>query len=246
MSFINSIKAALFPVKTQEPSMAYDLWADAYDNQPGNLMLDLDEGIFSELMEGANAANKVIADIGCGTGRHWDKIVARKPARLIGYDVSAGMLDRLKQKFPQAETFLLENNSLVVLPDYSCDMIISTLTVAHIKHIKEAFNEWNRVLKPGSEIIFTDYHPVALTKGGKRTFKYEGKTIAVRNYIHPLEEIRILTKQLGWIELRFIEKVIGDSVKRYYEAQDAVALFDAFRNTPIIYGIHLKKADDTA
>jgi hypothetical protein len=29
-----------------EAGAAYDIWAENYDNQPGNLMLDLDEVIF--------------------------------------------------------------------------------------------------------------------------------------------------------------------------------------------------------
>jgi hypothetical protein len=48
------------------------------------------------------------------------------------------------------------------------------------------------------------------------------------------------------MEMRFAERIIDDSVKEYYETQNALPLFEAFRNIPIIYGIHLKKADGTA
>lgn len=246
MSIASRIKSFLFQQREKDPGTAYDLWAAAYDNQPGNLMLDLDEGVFSELLHQTTISGKTVADIGCGTGRHWSKIFSKQPARLTGYDVSAGMLAKLKEKYPAAETFLLRNELQPELATASCDLVISTLAIAHIGKLETALREWNRVLKHGGEIIITDYHPEALTKGGKRTFKLDGKLIAVKNYIHPIEQLRVLTRQLGWTELRFTERVIDDSVKGYYERQNASSLFESFRDIPIIYGIHLKKADDPA
>lgn len=246
MSIASRFKSFLFQQREKDPGAAYDLWAAAYDNQPGNLMMDLDEGVFSELLHQTAISGKSVADIGCGTGRHWSKLFAQQPARLTGYDVSAGMLAKLKEKYPQAVTFLLKDELLPELATASCDLVISTLAIAHIGKLETALREWNRVLKPGGEIIITDYHPEALAKGGKRTFKLNGKLIAVKNYIHPIGQLRVLTRQLGWTELRFTERVIDDSVKGYYERQNALSLFESFRDIPIIYGIHLKKADDPA
>jgi ubiquinone/menaquinone biosynthesis C-methylase UbiE len=246
MSIRSNIKKLFFPQKEADPQAGYDLWSGTYDNQPENLMLALDEDVFSALLKETVLTGKTIVDVGCGTGRHWKKILAQHPGRLIGYDVSTGMLEKLKEKFPTAEIFLAKGYSLADLENHSCDIVLSTLTVAHIEKIEEAFNEWNRVLKPGGEIILTDYHPETLAKGGKRTFSYNGKVMALKNYIHPTDTIRQLAKQLSFREMRFIEKRIDDAVKVFYEKQNAIPLFEQFKGTPIIYGIHLKKADDTA
>lgn len=240
------IKKILFSPKETDPAKAYDIWATGYDNQPGNLMLDLDEAVFSGLLADIDITGKTVADIGCGTGRHWEKLLSHNPRHLVGYDVSAGMLNKLQKKFPAAETHLLENDQLKASAALSLDLVISTLTVAHIQHLGDALKEWNRALRPGGNIIITDYHPSALAKGGKRTFKHEGKIWAVKNYIHPVERIRQLAKQLGWREIRFTERVIDDSVKGYYERQNALSLFEEYADIPIIYGIHLTKADDPA
>ena len=236
----------LSPGKETRPDAAYDLWAAAYDHQPGNLMLDLDEIIFANFLQELDLGARTIADVGCGTGRHWGKMIAAKPAHLIGFDVSAGMLDKLKEKFPSAETYLLANDRLPQLSDKSCDIVISTLAVAHIPEIKGALKEWDRVIKPGGDIIITDYHPDLLAKGAKRTFKHEGKLISVKNYVHPVEAIRETARQLGWKELRFTERVIDESIKSHYEQQNALPVFEKYKGIPIIYGIHLKKADDPA
>jgi ubiquinone/menaquinone biosynthesis C-methylase UbiE len=227
--------------KDTDPATAYDLWAAAYDNQPGNLMLDLDEGVFSGLLDTISIPGKTIVDVGCGTGRHWRKILAGLPQRLIGYDVSPGMLAKLRDKIPGAETHLLQKEKMPEMPDHSCDAIVSTLTVAHIPFIETALKEWHRILRNNADIIITDYHPEALAKGGKRTFRHEGKTVAVKNHVHAIGRLRAIAWQLGWKEIQFTERVIDDSVKGYYERQNALHLFEDFKDIPIIYGMHLKR-----
>ncbi len=229
--------------KESEPAAAYDIWAESYDHQPDNLMLALDEALCTDLLRPVTVTGKVIADIGCGTGRHWKKIFDREPARLMGYDVSAGMLAILRQKYPASETYLLTGSALPELPDASCDLILSTLTVAHIPDLEAVLREWYRVLRPGGDMIITDYHPEALAKGGQRTFREGEKVIAVRNHVYPIRQIRALTSRLGLQEQLVVEKVIDETMKPYYEKQQAVAVFERFRGVRIIYGIHLKKPD---
>lgn len=232
-----------FRSKDTEPEMAYNLWAPSYDSQPDNLMLALDEEVFSGLLNHINIKNKIIADVGCGTGRHWGKILDNEPKKLFGFDVSEEMLKILKQKYPLAETHLIINNKLQQLKNESCDCIISTLTIAHIQNAEEAITEWNRVLKPGGQMIITDYHPLALEKGGKRTFRHNDQTVAVKNYVHTLENLKSIARQLDLEVLRLMEKSIDESAKPYYEKQNALPVFEIWKGVPIIYGMYLMKPD---
>ena len=245
MPILRKIKDTLLPTrrKEEEPAAAYDIWALSYDHQPDNLMLALDEGICTDLFSRVAPGGRVVADIGCGTGRHWSKIFAYRPARLVGYDVSSGMLDILKKKYPQAETYLLQGGLLSQLAPGSVDVLVSTLTIAHIPDIVAALKEWNRVLKPGGDLIITDYHPEALAKGGQRTFRAGETVIAIRNYVYPIKKIRAVTGKLGLREISVIEKRVDETMKPYYEKQQALATYQRFQGVPIIYGIHLKKSD---
>ena len=229
--------------KTENPHVAYNLWAADYDSQPDNMMLAWDEEIFSNLINNLDLRNKIIADIGCGTGRHWNKIFDLHPKRLIGFDVSEGMLKMLKQKFPMAETHHLKNDQLKELENESCDIIFSTLTIAHIENAEKALQEWNRILRSGGEIIITDFHPTALAKGAKRTFYHNGKTIAVKNYVHSIDKLKAIARQLHWEVLRLIEKSIEESARPFYEKQNALQVYESWKGMPIIYGIHLKKSN---
>jgi ubiquinone/menaquinone biosynthesis C-methylase UbiE len=137
----------------------------------------------------------------------------------------------------------LKSDELKELENQSCDIIFSTLTIAHIENAEKALQEWNRVLKSGGEIIITDYHPTALAKGGKRTFNHNGKTIAVKNYVHSIDKLKDIARQLHLEVFRFIEKSIDESARPFYEKQNALNVYESWKGTPIIYGIHLKKSN---
>ena len=245
MNMLTTIKNLLqkqAAVQTEKSATdAYDIWSASYDDQPGNLMLHLDEIIFTDLINNIDLKYKRIADIGCGTGRHWQKLYSGKPKLVMGFDVSAGMLNQLQQKFPDAITHQITDNLLSIVADASVDCVISTLTIAHIKNIDEAIAAWARILTDEGELIITDFHPATLARGGKRSFNHNGKTLSVMNYVHSLEEVKRVFNKNGFTVFRQEERYVNEEVKPYYEAQNALAVYDRFKNMPIIYGLHLKK-----
>ena len=225
----------------QEATEAYDTWCLSYDNQPGNLMLDLDELIFDEIIKDIDLQNKVVADIGCGTGRHWQKLYDGKPAAVLGFDVSSGMLNQLIQKFPTASIQLTTDNLLKSVTDSFVDCLITTLTIAHIKNPEEAISSWSRVLKTGADLVITDFHPSMLAQGGKRSFNHKGVSLSVVNHVHPLEKLKKISLQYGLIVVKQLEKEVNEEVRPYYESQNALQVYNRFKGMPIIYGLHLKK-----
>ncbi len=228
-------------IEEKSPVEAYDIWSSSYDVQPGNLMLDLDEIVFCDLIKKVELQDKLIIDIGCGTGRHWQKLYAKQPSALIGYDVSEGMLQQLKTKFFSAITYHATDNFLTEVDTASVDCIVSTLTIAHIQNMPEAIESWIRVLKNGGDLIITDFHPDLLAQGGRRTFKQGNKQVAVVNYAHPVEAIIKTASEHGCKLIDRIEKVIDDSVRSYYMDQNAMHVFNRFKGMSVIYGVHLKK-----
>src|SRR5277367_3714805 len=120
-AFKSLLHNSSFFAQGKDVIVAYDIWSNSYDCQPGNLMLDLDELIFSDLIKDIEIQNRKVADIGCGTGRHWKKLYEKTPAALLGFDVSQGMLHQLIRKFPSAITHLTTNNLLNSIEDSSVD-----------------------------------------------------------------------------------------------------------------------------
>lgn len=235
-----------FPARQKEtpPEAAYDLWAATYDLQPDNLVLALDQDIFSLLLAPLSLRGTKMIDVGCGTGRHWSMLLKQCPASLTGYDVSEEMLRIVKQKYPGHHAERLTGIRLNQ-PDAGCDLLVSTLALAHIPDMPGTLTEWCRVLKPGGDMIITDYHPAALQKGGNRTFQYQGQTVAVQNYIHPIDSVIAQAELLNLSVSHFMERTIDEEVRHWYEKQHALTVYEKFKGTPIVYGLHLKKYDVT-
>jgi ubiquinone/menaquinone biosynthesis C-methylase UbiE len=240
----NYIKRQVLSTTIEDKNVveAYDIWAENYDLQPGNLMLDLDEILFTKLLLGLTIENKTIADIGCGTGRHWAKIFQHNPASLTGFDVSPGMLKKLNDKFPETKTHVITNNHFEDIADDTYDIIMSTLTVAHIEDIEKALQTWCRITKKYGDMIITDFHPNALASGGKRTFRHGNKHIAVQNFVHTTDIIKQILLKNGFAVITHQEIKVDETVKHYYEHQNALHVYEKFKGQSIIYGIHFRRA----
>jgi ubiquinone/menaquinone biosynthesis C-methylase UbiE len=225
----------------KSPEDAYNIWAENYDNEKDNLALHYDNIIMKELISKIQLNDKIIFDYGCGTGRNWPLILAKNPTKVIGCDISNNMLNKLNEKYRNAEVYLSKDLKLSFLPNNTCDIIISTLVIAHIIDIEKMFSEWERVIKNKSDIIITDFHPELLAKGGVRTFKYGREVVTVENYYHSIKTIEEILAHFRFKVLNFIEKNIDENVKHFYEKQNALKIYEKFYNTPFIYGIHLSR-----
>jgi len=239
----NYISQRIFhrPVREKESAEAYDLWSSSYDSQPGNLMLDLDDILFSKLLLNTDLHDKAVADIGCGTGRHWRKIQERGLLSLTGFDVSEGMLRKLREKYPEAAVFRITDDKFEKRHKAAFDVILSTLTIAHVKEIEETLNAWCSLLKPHAEIIITDYHPKMLAFGGKRTFSHNHAQMAVRNYVYHISTMKDILHEHGFRVVTEDEFRIDETVKHYYTNRNALPLYEQFKGFPVIYGIYLKR-----
>ncbi len=225
------------------PSKAYNKWASTYDAQPDNPILFLDNLLFKELLEQTDLQRKSVVDIGCGTGRYWEELSRQNVAGLIGYEASTEMLNKIRQKYPTEKTYLHRDNTLKELNDGSCDVLISTLVIAHIRNLPAEWREWNRVLKNKGEIIITDFHPIALQRGANRSFMHNGQLIYIKNYIHTLDKVRSLAARMNWIEVGFIEYRIDQRVRHFFEKLNVM---DAYRDSYgqlVLYGLHFRKEE---
>lgn len=243
MSLAAKISSGVKSFGQSKPEKAYDMLAEQYDKED-NLLLKLDEEVFNSLLSNISIQNKIVADVGCGTGRYWGSFYAQYPAKLLGFDVSYGMLKELRKKHPSAIVYKTNSlGKLNELDNSACDVLISTLTIGYIKDIETAIAEWCRVLKDNGVILLTDYHPEILRRGGDRTFIYKGNPLPVKNYIHPLEKIRNIAEKLNLQVERIIERPLSDSEKVYYEKKNALHVFERFNGQPLLYGLHLNKGN---
>jgi ubiquinone/menaquinone biosynthesis C-methylase UbiE len=230
----------LVPAGRRDAASAYDLWASTYDTDDDNLLVLLDEELFAGLLRRVDLRGKRVVDVGCGTGRHWGKILAGGPAALVGYDVSPGMLARLRGKHPGATAHQGTAEALAHTAPGGCDLVVSTLALSHVPSAEAAIVEWARVLPEGGEVLFTDMHPAAAAVS-ETTFVHAGRVIAVEKHLHPVAEVEAALARSGFQVLAREERVIDESVRPHYERAGKGVVFQRLRGTPLLYGMHLRK-----
>lgn len=102
--------------------------------------------------------NKVILEIGCGSG-HGTKLIKKYflPQKIEAIDLDPRMII-LARKRVQDQTVSFHVASATKLPfkDNSFDAILEFAIIHHIPNWRDALKELHRVLKPGGEMILED------------------------------------------------------------------------------------------
>jgi ubiquinone/menaquinone biosynthesis C-methylase UbiE len=223
-----------------DPAAGYDLWSSTYDEERDNVLVALDERIFRGLLERVQVRGRRVIDVGCGTGRHWGTILAKEPAELIGYDISACMLAELRHKYPHATVHEASAECLADAPNQRCDLVISTLTLCHVSALDRAIREWARVLRPGGAILLTDFHPSAAATC-QCSFRQGGKSFTVKLHVHTIASLEAAAARSRLELLALEEAVVDESTKPYYRRARMLPMFERMKGTPLVYGAYLRK-----
>jgi len=101
--------------------------------------------------------DKVIADIGCGTGFVYDIIydkLKNQERKLIGIEPARGMLELAKKKYNFDKNIAFFEGTFACMPleNESVDKIISTLAMHWVPSIDDSLKELKRVLKPNGSV----------------------------------------------------------------------------------------------
>jgi ubiquinone/menaquinone biosynthesis C-methylase UbiE len=224
------------------PAEAYNAWAETYDTQLNNPVLMLESEIFTELLARISVKGKTVMDVGCGTGRHWKEILAQTPNKLTGADPSAGMLLKLKSRFPSAEVFCSPGERLTEIDANSYDAVISTLALAHIEDAHRAIREWCRIVREGGTILITDFHPDAVRAGMKRTCVFRGRTLEIEHHLTEIQELKNIAASTGLTVAWVAERSISDSVRGLFEREHALARFETYKGLRLVFGLLFVKS----
>jgi SAM-dependent methyltransferase len=138
-------------VEVMPTARGYDGWAATYDGELNGAFPLQDRVLFPILDE---LEPGLVVDAACGTGRTSRELV-RRGHRVLGFDLSPGMLARARANVPEAE---LAEASYTALPvaDAVADHVVCTLALSHLEDLGPFFAEAARVLKPGGHLVISD------------------------------------------------------------------------------------------
>ena len=101
-----------------------------------------------------------VLDLGCGTGLELEYYFALNPtAQITGIDLSAGMLNTLKAKFPRKQLQLICGSYFNVPLGNGFDAAVSVESLHHFtgEEKMKLYAKLFAALKPGGYFILTDY-----------------------------------------------------------------------------------------
>ncbi len=142
---------------------AYDLWAESYPPLPHNPLMRAEQAALLALCP--DVAGRRVLDLACGSGRYGLLLQQRGAALVVGSDLSAGMLARA----PLAHRVRADMLNLPFAAA-SFDVIVSGLAVGHAPSLDAWMAEVARVLAPGGQLVYSDFHPAAARAGMTRSF----------------------------------------------------------------------------
>lgn len=129
----------------------YHGWAEFYD-QPGNQLIDLEQPIVREILDGLPPGTAL--DAACGTGRH-AAYLGRLGHKVIGVDSSPDMLAKARAKVPDGDFHEADLHHLPV-PDHQVDVVVCALVLTHVPDLVPVLAEFVRVLRPGGHLVISD------------------------------------------------------------------------------------------
>jgi glycosyltransferase involved in cell wall biosynthesis len=95
---------------------------------------------------------KSVLEIGCGTG---DLLNSVRPERGLGIDLSRGMIEVAKGKYPGLEFRQGDAEALDI--DETFDYVILSDLIGFLSDIHQAFSELKKVCRPDTSVIVTQY-----------------------------------------------------------------------------------------
>ena len=105
---------------------------------------------------------KVILDIATGTGDFAIEALKLNPERVIGIDISEGMLqvgrEKLKKNgFDQVVELKLGDSEKLLFEDNKFDSVIVAFGVRNFEELKVGLEDMYRVLKPGGKTVILEF-----------------------------------------------------------------------------------------
>lgn len=140
--------------------MAYDVLADAYDEFTTGDDYDSWADLLVSLIGDRHVTGQALLDVGCGTGKS-AVAFAHRGFDVVGFDVSAGMVDVARSKVPHDLGIQYVVHDVRLLPaewtgsfDVAVCMDDGLNYLGEDAELRSAFREVGRTLKPGGAFLF--------------------------------------------------------------------------------------------
>jgi len=179
----------------------------------------------------AGLTGKVLVDLSCGTGR-W--LASAQTERAFGFDLCHEMLVEAKKKRGLDGRLAQADTRRLPLADRCADVVLCALSLGHMAPLESAVAELARLVRPGGTLLVTDFHPAAIERGWKRTFRSGGQSYEIETSPYTVERLTGCAADCGLLLEDIIEPGFGEPERGIFEAAGKRELFEQVRDIPAV------------
>ena len=108
---------------------------------------------------------KDVLCVGCGSGEECEHLKSLGANRVVGIDLSEGLIEYAKQGYPELE-FQVMDMEKIDFPPQSFDFVYSSLVMHYVGSWKDTLDGIHKVLKKDGKFLLSTHHPA--TWGAER------------------------------------------------------------------------------
>ncbi len=207
----------------------YDRWAEIYDDED-NPLIAMEEPWMDQLLGDVNGL--LVADIGCGTGRHAIRL-AQAGAQVHGLDFSSKMMQLARQKVNSGNVTFHHHDLARPLP-FSAnyfDRVVCALVLDHIPDLESLFREMHRVCKPSGFAVISVMHPALMLRGVQARFHdpVTGQEVRPASCPHQISDYVMAAVKAGFylhhLSEHSVDNALVDRMERARRYLDWLLLF---------------------
>jgi ubiquinone/menaquinone biosynthesis C-methylase UbiE len=174
-------------VSTTETSAGYDVWSSTYD-QDDNPMIVMADRALADLLP--HVRGQRVLELGCGTGRNADALLAAGAASYVGVDGSAGMLARACERItdPRASWVLGDLLDHALAPG-AYDLVLFSLVLEHVAAPAAALTRAASALVPGGVVRAHEIHPQLRAGGTQAHYVAGGVEVPLASFAHTVASL---------------------------------------------------------
>jgi SAM-dependent methyltransferase len=203
-------KAAVHELETTD---GHTLWANTYDFE-ANPLVALAQRVLASFLE--STRNQIVLDVGCGTGQ-WMELARDSGAHVVGIDLTPEMLRRAQSKTGLTGHVAVGDAQRLPVRDRSADLVLCVLTISYAASAPLVFAELARAARPRGRVLVADFHPDAVTRGWKRSFRAGSHTVELQSYPHGAEHLIKAGREAGLSLLQRIDGCFGPQERPIFE-----------------------------
>lgn len=201
-----------------------------------------------------NLKRKAVLCLGCGTGEECEHLKSLGTKRVVGVDISRGLINFAKKSYPDLEFYVMDMEKLNFAAN-SFDFVYSSLTMHYVRNWTKTLLGVYKVLKKGGTFLFSTHHPVKWGAEIKRSKKkntflmgYEkyrtGKCKVLGDYLNTrkIHDIWFNEFKVSYYH-RPLSEIISDIIKSGFVISDFIEPKPqkaALKEKPNFYSYHTK------